>query len=263
MATKKAANLKHLHVCVDRIIPYTQKIKAAEIAVKHNPANAPKSIVRLPGVSAHPAKIALQTGKKWINGSELSVAFMDGSKTQQQRVMEHALQWTKYSNIGLKFGAGRNAQIRVSFNADPGSWSYVGTDNLTISKNEPTMNYGWLDDDTEKAEYNRVVLHEFGHMLGAIHEHQSPKGGIRWNLSKVYQYFSGPPNHWSKEDIDFNIVHKYSLDQLNATKFDSNSIMLYAFPGEFIVGGVGTHENTKLSTGDKRFMKKMYPKPKV
>ncbi len=75
MATKKSVNLKHAHVCVDRIIPYAQKIKAADIAVKHNPANAPKAIARLPGVSAHPAKIALQTGKKWVNGSQLSIAF--------------------------------------------------------------------------------------------------------------------------------------------------------------------------------------------
>ena len=57
-------------------------------------------------------------------------------------------------------------------------------------------------------------------------------------------------------------MHKYSLSQLNATKFDPNSIMLYAFPAEFIVGGVATHENTKLSRGDTRFIRKMYPKPK-
>ena len=50
MATKKSKDLKHAHLCVDRIIPYGQKIKAAEIAVKHNPANAPKAVARLPGV---------------------------------------------------------------------------------------------------------------------------------------------------------------------------------------------------------------------
>ncbi len=262
MATKKSQGLKPIHVCVDRIIPYEQKIKAMELAVKHNPANAPKMPAKLAGVSMHPAKIALFAGKKWMNGSELAIAFMDGSKTQQQRVIEHAKQWMKYTNIGLKFGGGANAKIRISFKADPGSWSYIGTDNLGISKNEPTMNYGWLEDDTDDTEYNRVVVHEFGHMLGAIHEHQSPKGGIKWNLDAVYRYFGGPPNNWSKADIDFNIVHKYSIDQLNATKFDKNSIMLYSFPGELIVGGVGTQENTQLSRGDKRFIKKMYPMPK-
>jgi hypothetical protein len=122
------------------------------------------------------------------------------------------------------------------------------------------MNYGWLEDNTEDEEYRRVVIHEFGHALGAIHEHQNPKGGIEWNLPAVYEYFSGPPNNWSKEEIDFNIIQKYSMDQLNATKFDRKSIMLYSFPPEMIIGGTGTPENTKLSVGDKKFIRKMYPK---
>jgi Astacin (Peptidase family M12A) len=251
-------------ICFDRIIPYDeQKIRAAELAVKANPANAPKIPPKLAGVSLHPAKMALFTGKKWANGSELGVAFLDGSNTQRQRVQEHAVQWMKYTNIKFKFDAGKNATIRISFVADPGSWSYIGTDNLTIAKDEPTMNFGWLEDATDDTEYNRVVVHEFGHAIGAIHEHQNPKAGIKWNLPMVYKVFSGPPNNWSKEEIDFNIVKKYSLDQLNATKFDRASIMLYSFPGELIVGGVATPENTKLSSGDKRFIKKMYPKPKV
>src|SRR5438128_1710060 len=83
-----------------------------------------------------------------------------------------------------------------------------GTDNLGIPKSRPTMNFGWLRDDTEDAEYERVVVHEFGHALGAIHEHQNPKGGIEWNLPAVYAYFAGPPNHWSKEETDLNVVGK-------------------------------------------------------
>ena len=55
-------------------------------------------------------------------------------------------------------------------------------------------------------EYERVVVHEFGHALGAIHEHQNPKGGIEWNLPAVYKYFAGPPNFWSKEDVDVNVL---------------------------------------------------------
>jgi len=43
------------------------------------------------------------------------------------------------------------------------------------------MNYGWLRDDTQDEEYSRVVLHEFGHALGCIHEHQQPKFGRVWD----------------------------------------------------------------------------------
>jgi hypothetical protein len=75
----------------------------------------------------------------------------------------------------------------------------------------------------------------------------------------VYKYFAGPPNFWSKEEVDVNVVSKYSVDQLNASKFDPNSIMLYQFDGALIKGGKPTKFNTKMSAGDKRFIKKQYP----
>ena len=43
------------------------------------------------------------------------------------------------------------------------------------------MNLGFVDRAT--------VLHEFGHSLGLIHEHQSPfKGGFEWNREEVSNY---------------------------------------------------------------------------
>ena len=47
------------------------------------------------------------------------------------------------------------------------------------------MNYGWLTPDSDDDELRRVVLHEFGHALGLIHEHQNPEGGIEWNEPAV------------------------------------------------------------------------------
>lgn len=52
------------------------------------------------------------------------------------------------------------------------------------------MNYGWLYPDTPDQEYSRVVLHEFGHALGAIHEHQHPEAAIPWDKPKVYEYYA-------------------------------------------------------------------------
>jgi hypothetical protein len=41
-----------------------------------------------------------------------------------------------------------------------------------------TMNLGFFDKAT--------VLHEFGHAIGLIHEHQSPfKGGFEWDKDEV------------------------------------------------------------------------------
>jgi hypothetical protein len=261
-------------LCIDRVIPLHLKARAAELAMKEAGINQPKlsaltpkargrTPALMPGASGHPAKIAFFTGKKWKKGRTLGIQFLDGSATQKQKAQHFAKEWLQFANLKFDFSAGAASDVRISFQADPGSWSAIGTDALVteyFKKEEPTMNFGWLQDDTEDQEWRRVVVHEFGHAIGAIHEHQNPKGGIQWNLAAVYAYFSGPPNNWSKEDIDFNVVQKYSMSQLNATSFDPKSIMLYAFPAELIKGGKATSENTDLSKGDKTFVAKMYPK---
>jgi hypothetical protein len=263
MAKKKNASIR---ICVDRPMPIQYWGRAAEVAIKENPRNAPPQspMHSAFGGHVHPARMALETKKKWSKGRVLGVRFMDGTKLQKQKAQQFAEEWSQFANIGFKFDAGSSADLRVSFHFDPGSsWSAIGTDCLVTEafpKNEPTMNFGWLDASSDDTEWRRVVTHEFGHALGAIHEHQNPKGGIKWNLPAVYAYFGGPPNNWSKQDTDFNVVQKYSLSQLNATKFDIHSIMLYSFPPELTIGGNGTPENTDLSTGDKKFIRRMYPK---
>jgi len=252
-----------IHLCIDRVVPLHQKIAAAEIAKSENAENTPPPILLQPGASLHRAKMAIITGKRWQKGRTLTVRFIDGSKKQKAKTQAHAEVWSQYANIKFQFGSKGTADIRISFRADPGSWSAVGTDCMlrdAFPAKQPTMNFGWLRDDTDDVEYRRVVLHEFGHSLGAIHEHQNPKGGIEWNIPAVYAYFTGPPNNWSKEEIDFNIIQKYSITQLNATNFDPLSIMLYAFPASLMKKGSGTSNNTDLSTGDKSFIGMMYSK---
>ena len=259
-----------LRLCVDRILPWDLKPIAAKRSIEQNRHNDPApdmQRVRRMGVSVHPLKMALETGKRWTPGKTLSIQFLDGSATQKKRVRQHAEEWLSFADIKFRWNAAGTAQIRISFSADPGSWSAVGTDCLVTEyfpKKEPTMNFGWLEDGTDDTEYRRVVVHEFGHALACIHEHQNPKGGIQWNEAAVFAAFSGPPNNWSKDEIRSNVVDKYSLNQLNATTFDAKSIMLYAFPKELIKGPVslartGTRENTDLSSRDKSFIKQMYP----
>ncbi|WP_218780913.1 hypothetical protein [Paenibacillus amylolyticus] len=42
------------------------------------------------------------------------------------------------------------------------------------------MNFGWFDQDTEESEFERTVMHEFGHALGCIHEHQTCPSTLGW-----------------------------------------------------------------------------------
>ena len=102
-----------LHLCIDRVIPYQQKIKAADIAVKENPLNLPKPLKLLPGASLHPAKMALVTGKRWDNRRALGVHFMDGSTTQKAKVRQ-------FANLSFDYDAGRMRRYGCRFRLTKG-----------------------------------------------------------------------------------------------------------------------------------------------
>ena len=202
---------------------------------------------------------AVIADKKWKPGQTLRVRFLDGDPSIQQKIEAVAHQWSQYIDIKFEFGNAPDAEIRISCQPG-GSWSYIGTDALSIAKDKPSMNYGWLKSDTPDEEYLRVVLHEFGHALGCIHEHQHPEAGIPWNRDAVYRYYMGAPNNWTKESVDNNLLAQYSKDVTQFSQFDTQSIMLYPISKELTTNGFEVGWNWHLSEKDKAFMGKMYPK---
>lgn len=121
------------------------------------------------------------------------------------------------------------------------------------------MNLGWLTRGTADDEYARVVQHEFGHALGCLHEHQNPAASINWNVEAVYRYYMGPPNNWSKEDVDSNLFEAYARDKTQFTDFDRKSIMIYAIPPQHTLDGYTVSTNSKLSRTDIDFIATAYP----
>jgi astacin (peptidase family M12A) len=193
-------------------------------------------------------------GKTWMNGTRLRARFMTGTPVQQAKAREQAKWWTDVANIFIEFGNTPDAEIRISFDANDGAWSYIGTDCRDIPANEATMNLGFLDGGT--------AAHEFGHAIGLAHEHQNPAGGIQWNEQVVIREAAKSPNFWDEATTRHNILRRYTINQINGTAFDPESIMLYFFPASWTLNGIGTHENDVLSAMDKAFIAgaKMYPK---
>jgi hypothetical protein len=231
------AKTKRAKVCIDRILP--SKIMAAH------------RVMRM--ADGHVRAIS-PIGKTWINGSTLHVKFLEGTSKERAKVREQAGWWTEVANLKFEFDDASDAEIRITFDKTDGAWSYVGTDCKEIPVDQPTMNLGFLDGGT--------AAHEFGHAIGLAHEHQNPAGGIQWNEEVVIAELSKPPNSWTPEVIRHNVIEKYSADQINGTEFDPDSIMLYFFPPEWTLNGIGTKENDVLSDMDKEFVAgaKMYPK---
>lgn len=196
----------------------------------------------------------------WDLRTTLHVRFLDGSKRLKTRIENAATQWLEYANLKFEFGDRADAAIRVSFRSDPGSWAYQGKTALLASPNQPTVNFGWLRDSTPKDEVERVVLHEFGHVVGLQHEHGNPASSLRWNKEEVYRTFSGPPNHWTRAEIDATIFAIWPPSYFPVHKvFDRDSIMMYPMPANMLVGGEAIGWNRSLSAIDKQFAAALYP----
>ncbi len=223
-------------VCIDRILPLESM--------------RPQRIMRIRNGERAIAPI----GKTWMNGSTLQVRFLGGTAGEQATAREQAGWWAQVANLTFDFNNATNAEIRIAFDSNDGAWSYIGTDCRSIPLNQPTMNLGFLDGGT--------AAHEFGHAIGLAHEHQNPRLGIQWNEQVVIQELAKSPNFWDEQTTRHNVLRKYSVDQINGTDFDPDSIMLYFFPATWTLNGLATKANEVLSTIDKQFIAgaKMYPR---
>ncbi|MGM5631092.1 M12 family metallopeptidase [Apibacter raozihei] len=228
------------HLCLDAIVP--------------------EDLLENPKLTTHGA---LLKSKKWENGQTITIKFLNGNAFLQNKVKQFANQWMQYANLKFVYvNANQSADIRINFDNSGGSWSYLGTDSKRIDQSKPSMNFGWFNNSTPDTEFSRTVIHEFGHALGLIHEHQNPAANIQWNKAKVYSYYGGAPNYWTTAQVDNNIINKYSSTVTNYSSFDSQSIMLYSFPASLTLNGWSSGWNTALSATDKNFISQEYPKPK-
>lgn len=204
---------------------------------------------------------AILRDAKWEPGARISVSFLGGSDALQNRVKAVAEEWVAdgMARLSFRWIDDPAADIRIAFIQGDGSWSYLGTVARDIEAPEPTMNYGWLTDASDDESLRRVVLHEFGHALGMIHEHQNPEGGIAWNEAAVIADLSGPPNNWDLDTTRHNVLNKYDPDAVDATEVDPTSIMMYPIPAAWTDDGFSAGMNNELSDLDRELIREAYP----
>lgn len=202
-------------------------------------------------------RAAHQVGTLWEK-DHIRVFYMDGSFDLTTRVARIARQWSDVSGIPFVPAKSKGeSDVRVTF-APGGSWSFIGNQALSVSYKDPTMQLGWVNDNTSHDEMQQVVLHEFGHVMGLLHEHQNPSHGIQWDKERVYSYYTGYPNYWSRNQVDINVFDKYDKSLTQFTDFDPSSIMLYPIPEAFTLDEYEVSWNCCLSDVDKDFVRRLY-----
>ncbi|KAG6374203.1 hypothetical protein JVT61DRAFT_4857 [Boletus reticuloceps] len=170
--------------------------------------------------------------------------------------------WEHFANIKFTPVSAGSGECIIRIGFVPGSsWSAVGASALNIKTDSPTLNLGWLKNEEKVDEDDRsTILHEFGHALGMMHEHQSPaRGGyIHLKELEVYRYYE--PLLGSRATVKSQIIDTYNDERImNMSKFDMKSIMMYFMPKYLNEEGIDIPVNKELSTLDKAIITLSYP----
>jgi hypothetical protein len=240
-------------------------------------------------------------GLRWPLGKALTVCMQHQSQPLRVLIAQVASEWMQNKpNLSLDFGDMKNPRQCSSPNAssdirvadDPKSplspyWSWVGIQALS-HKGEWTMDLG-VDNGSEwtaaealaqaaagnktfRNYFHFVVLHEFGHALGALHEHQ-------WGTCAKYlipdravaEVFPSATTPELKQQALSNLeaLTKSQVDAWGAVRLsaaeDPLSVMRYFFPADIYGPGAppfcANADIHYASAVDLAAMRKSYPQP--
>ncbi|MGF6152073.1 hypothetical protein [Pseudomonas fluorescens] len=229
-----------------------------EVAITENPANRETSS------SGRKKRAAAKHTNFWAPGRTLRIAFLNGDQAFKEAVKTAANTWLPHVNLQFDFVEGEEGDIRIK--SEPGVyWSYIGTNALTeTDQTRPTM---LLSPDHQRSLkfFTANTLHEFGHVLGAEHEHLHPESNIPWNKEAVYKAHGAPneDDYYARRIIDERYFNLLDASEVNYSPYDPKSIMHYAIRQEWTEGDFKIDLNLTLSEADKAFMAKAYPYPEA
>lgn len=234
------------------LIQWTDDQQSYDAAINENPDNAGSA------TGTRRKRSLINYSKLWANGRTLTIAFIDDPDDEhKQKIIDAASQWLPYINLKFEFVDDLQGEIRIATRNNDNS-SMLGTDALLIHPDWPTMNLGVKP---EHEDFEVIVTHEFGHALGAMHEHQHPEANIPWDKPKVYEFYQNRElNPLTKEQVDRNLFEPFNTIEAIYTPYDRKSIMHHPIANTLTLGNWEIPINRKISKKDKKLMKLLYPK---
>ena len=200
----------------------------------------------------------------------ITAKILNGTAAQKRMIKRAAADWERNGNLFFRFVDSGEADVQISINTkkeSDGGWvSPLG---------------GW-ESGSKMELYNGfsygTCLHEFGHVLGLMHEHLSPRflDLVEWAyegdelIAEIRK--DGLP-HWSEKKIRDNILTPREVGP--AAKFDPDSVMTYPMSSELFkarpnapnptlaneIATNGTKDNSELSADDKGLLRHIYGNP--
>jgi hypothetical protein len=212
--------------------------------------------------------------QRWPQDRAITICFFGGSHLSRAKISDIARAWINDTSVSFDFGrppqfnsctGSASFDVRVGFQ-DGGSWSYVGTDARLVNSDQPTINFKGLEESV-RPEHRKIILEEFGHVLGILHGEQDPQANCRAELN--LEYFKGLG--LSEADIEARYfpprigrqVASNDGDYIS-TGLDNQSVMrLFTRPEFFKERSknrcYGPSTDT-LSAGDLKLVRLLYPK---
>lgn len=240
------------------VISAQRKTAPKGIGQKYGCTSVMPSLSSMPAIDTANGRGLADPYYLWENGTELRVKFLSGSRAMRDRVMSYAQEWEYFVNLKFVEVSSGDAEIRVNLDNKGGHNSMIGLLCASIPQYQKTMNLDTTDFLTYDAMH-RTVLHEFGHAIGFLHEHYSPKSTISWNKELVYNELYRTQG-WDRPTVDVNMFQVYKYSYTHGTSYDPTSIMHYPIVARWTTNGYSVPWNNQLSIGDKVLAQTLYPK---
>lgn len=257
------------------------------------------------GKQAESGRALFATSAKWPLGHVVTVAFNGGDPALRKLIADTVPEWSKYGNIKFDFidpSTGKyrewtthdtkySADIRIGFDQPNAYWSVIGQQSVTdMAPNEKTMNLAPANWQQLGSFFTGTILHEFGHAMGFLHEHQHPNAGgsveLRWlddpgyvvtkdnrgvymadsegRLPGLFSYYVATQG-WMPPMTYAQIATYEDSTAFAIGPLDTRSIMQYAQDAFLLKTGKASpcyaELNSVLSAGDKIAIQQQYPGP--
>ncbi|MGV8917543.1 MAG: M12 family metallopeptidase [Pseudomonas sp.] len=248
--------MNEIHLC--SVIRLKDQATSYQLALEERPDNAGGS-----NAGNRKKRAVGHFSKFWSNGRTLKIGFVsdDLPDNHKQAIISAINKWQPFVNLTFEFIDGRDGtpgygqgDIRIHTDSTH-NYTLIGTDAKGNDSWTPTMVLGIKPSNPR---FESTIMHEFGHALGAEHEHQHPEANIPWDVPKVYAHYA--KSGTSAEDVDEQVLNKLHISQTTYTPYDRQSIMHYPVPNDQTIGDWEIGINSRISAKDQAFMRLAYPK---